>query len=271
MLLHDFIRFLNNKCTRITIYDDNSSDILFDDTVSSLYNSNNGLLFGKIKRVDIHGVKDRHPVNIGPNNSYRIDTEISVDIDIPNTFNLLMGSLKLFKNKVRRRDIMILMNKIFYRDKYYIPLISDLYDNHPDYKFNVWNKDSERILIYNKSIRDCSLVKQTEPIFRILVYEYNGSIDNIKIPIFHPDNSLGDNVDLTMAFSLEPIPKPLQSYEMVKRRLNGNIISQERITDLVNFVSLNYEEFRKAWDIDTNKINTYVKGFDDDRLIVPVK
>lgn len=58
-----------------------------------------------------------------------------------------------------------------------------------------------------------------------------------------------------MVFTLEPEQKWLQDYDVVRKRLKGNIKSKEEIQLYVDFVKHNYKIFRAAWDYDQPEFN----------------
>lgn len=104
------------------------------------------------------------------------------------------------------------------------------------------------------------------PIFRIVVIQHNNSdVYKLSGPLSGKKIE-PDLVDITMVFTLEQEPKPLQNYIDVKERLKGNIISEERLNQLIGFVKDNYDLFIEAWYIHPSQFGTFSKGFDESKL-----
>lgn len=261
MQLVDLLSTMSLNC-RLVIYDiDNDYESVYDDTSLSLKRDFSSLLCRRVKSVDIDNCDN--PINIDKNHT--VDYVCSVDTYSPSIVDKIIGYIKFKVGKINRYDILVLLNKLLY-GKYYIPLHPLLYDNKIDRELIGGYDKPGDIFVYTKNITDSNLFNLKTPIFRLRVINRVND-EEIPIPIFKPDIWPGDNIDTTMVFTLEKHPVPLQTYESVKRRLRGNIITEERVNELVEFVSLNYDELRRAWDIDTDTFGTLSKGFDESKLV----
>jgi hypothetical protein len=239
-----------------------------DDFVMGSYDDNSSYLIGRFSnllcsRVVNFDSEDVYESVNTDNENQIMYTRYNILVDKPNIMDVIIGFIKfrLMNLNLTRYNIAVFLNRIFY-DKYYIPYSEDLYDNMVDRDL-LYKYDDGKIYIYSENIKDANY---KQPVFRVGVYSKVND-DKIRTPLFSPKQDEYENIDSTMVFTLEENPKPLQKYEDVSRRLNGNIISRERLDELVNFVSDNYYEFIKAWYVDTRKVGTLSKGYDETELV----
>ena len=154
-------------------------------------------------------------------------------------------------------------------DKYYTPE-----DNYLDFMMPNSLPSNSMILkdgrncggLFTLVTKNTNFLKIKKPYFKLWVYRNKD--DDIDIPELPNQYGTSNDYrfDYTMAFSLEPNPKPLQSYEKISKRLDGNIRPWDEIEDLLKFVTLNYDLFIEAWNTDTSKMGAYEYGFDISKL-----
>ena len=187
-----------------------------------------------------------------PDNCCSTDMVHEIIIRKPSISNKLSYYIKLLKERVRTtyRSVdgkynifRILLNKYSLIDTqetwYMSSFRNSLPYNHPMFS----EGKSGDICTYTADVvYRYALNRYKKPIFRLRVlHPTNNKMEELL-------NNAGECiVDDSMVFTLEENPRPIQSYESVKRRLKGNIISEERVQQLVNIVSKNYDEILTAW------------------------
>lgn len=200
------------------------------------------------------------------------DTYCNICIDmslgrptILSKMTFLYRYLKTMVSKaLSRKNIRVTCRRLFI-DKYYIQQFSDEYCEISNLPASLsrsvkFPNEPGAIDMYNADIVEkFGRYRYRQPIFRVHVYKsMDMSLDNEFIN--------DDYIDPTMVFTLDRNPKPIQPYDVVSRRLKGNIIPEGRVNELVEFVKNNYDVFIEAWHTHPSEFGSPKLGIELSRI-----
>ena len=195
----------------------------------------------------------------------KIDIDMSKDISILRTLR-----------DIHKRLWIKIIHK-FYNPYYHPAEFDDCgYNVSPSFK-GIYFTDGKdacyRFHIYNK-YRAIQMGQDTStPFIKLDVsYRVNEYADDIKPPLWWLnkyslfENSGEDYCDYCIPFTIKEHPKPLISYDIVKRRLRGNILPQTEIDHLIKFISYNYKELLRVWYMDPYRLGRWEDLYDPNNL-----
>ena len=253
MTLYDYLAILYNCNDSIELLLHESVDPIYDGSTQYLLNS---IEFNKLMsyRIVYASVSKTDEIKFYTNPTSIQSTVISHEVYLkkPSIISKISYYINLLKDRIRTtyRSVdgkynifRIIGNKYSLVDTQETWYMSSFRNSLPanNTTFSI-NKPGDICTYTADVVYRYALNRYKNPIFRLKVLNRtNGNFDNL----FSTNGEC--LVDDSMVFTLEKNPRPLQSYQSIKRRLKGNVISEERIIELVNIVSMNYDEILAAW------------------------
>ena len=276
MILYDYIRHERSWNNHVTVTIENGycdTSQVFDDNIAFLATS------PKYKYLMSHKVftynsYECDPIIVNIDDHMKFECKIGTDIRLGKSS--LFGIIKykllhvydIWSYRLSRYNMLPNLLRLTI-DKYYSTFNDTEYSDirnfpHIAYESVDYPNEGGRVLVYNAdTVHRYGYGRFKCPVFRIDVYmRKNEDADKLHRP-FNNDEL---DIDTTAVYTLDPTPRPLRSYDEMKRRLKGNVISECRFNELIEFVRNNYDALLDAWYTHPSQFGTPEYGVDHSRI-----